>query len=96
MADIIYDIDKLKETKKSITNLKTSLDKCNVDLDKNLLSLKDGWDTDAGKKFFDEHKNNWSKYVKKYVRKLNGIENMINAVITQYEKINDSVNNINI
>ena len=95
MADIIYDIDKLRATKKSINDLRTSLDKCNTDLDTNLSGLT-AWNTDAGKKFFDEHKNNWSKYVKKYVKKLSGIENMIDAVIKQYEKINDSVDKINI
>lgn len=96
MADIIYDIDKLKAAKKSISSLKTELDTCNTNLDKNLTSLKNAWNTDAGKKFFKDHKNTWSTYVKKYVKKLNGLEKMIDAVIKQYENINDSVDKINI
>ena len=43
MADIIYDIDKLKAAKKSISSLKTELDTCNTNLDKNLTSLKNAW-----------------------------------------------------
>lgn len=54
------------------------------------------WKTNAGKKFFNEHKNNWSTFVKKYVKKLDGLEKMLNAVITQYNQINDEVGKINI
>lgn len=96
MADITYDLDDLETAKKAINNLKTELDTCNANLDANLTSLKTDWVTNAGKKFFEEHKDNWSEFVEKYVKKLNGLEDMLNAVIKQYNQINDEVDKINI
>jgi WXG100 family type VII secretion target len=96
MADISYDINELEKAKKAISKLKTELDTCDAQLDNNLTSLKSDWKTNAGKKFFNEHKNNWSTFVKKYVKKLDGLEKMLNAVITQYNQINDEVGKINI
>lgn len=96
MADIRYDIDSLEAARKSIENLKTELDECNTALDSNLKDLEHDWVTKAGKKFFKDHKNTWSIYVKKYTKKLSGIEKMLDAVIKEYKQINDDVRKINI
>ena len=96
MADLSYDIEQLKKAKKAISNLKTELDTCNSQLNTNLSDLKNDWQTPAGEEFFNEHKDTWSEYVKKYVKKLSGLESMINAVIVQYNQINEIVGRINI
>ena len=66
MADITYDIDKLKKAKEAIDDLIDNLNDDNKKLTEALADLKAGWKTDTGTKFFDEHKDTWTEYVKKY------------------------------
>lgn len=96
MADIIYDLDKLEEAKKSIENLINTLKTDNDNLTDALGSLKAEWKTDTGKKFFDDHKDTWSEYVKKYVKKLTGVSDMLQKAIDQYEKIGSEVKNLKV
>lgn len=96
MADIIYDIDKLLAAKKAIDNLADTLDKDNRDLTSSLEKLKKEWQTDSGEKFFKDHKDTWSEYVKKYVQRLKGVSDMLQAAIVQYEQIDNEVRNLKV
>ena len=87
MADIIYDIDKLEKAKEAIDDLIDNLNSDNEKLTEALADLKAGWKTDTGAKFFDEHKDTWSEYVKKYVKKLTGVSDMLQKAIDRYENI---------
>lgn len=58
--------------------------------------MKVGWKTDTGTKFFDEHKDTWTEYVKKYVKKLTGVSNMVQKAIDRYENINSEVKNLKV
>lgn len=94
MATISYDIDSLKKAKKSIKKLKDSLNETNENLNTSMTELKEAWNTKAGKKFFKEHKDTWSVYVKNYTNKIKGIEDMLGSVISEYEEINEEVSKI--
>lgn len=96
MADIIYDIDKLKTAKEAIDDLIDNLNDDNKKLTEALADLKAGWKTDTGTKFFDEHKDTWSEYVKKYVKKLNGVSSMLQKAIDRYENIGSEVKNLKV
>lgn len=96
MADIIYDIDKLKKAKEAIDDLIDNLNDDNQKLTEALADLKAGWKTDTGTKFFDEHKDTWSEYVKKYVKKLTGISNMLQKAIDRYGNIDSEVQNLTV
>lgn len=96
MTDIIYDIDKLKKAKEAIDDLIDNLNDDNQKLTKALVDLKAGWKTDAGTKFFDEHKDTWSEYVKKYVKKLTGVSDMLQKAIDRYENIGSEVKNLKV
>lgn len=96
MADITYDIDMLRSAKSAIDNLKETLDTDNQNLTIALENLKNGWNTSAGKKFFEDHKDTWSEYVKKYVQKLTGVSDMLQKAIDQYEKIGSDVRNLKV
>lgn len=96
MADIIYDIEKLEKAKKSIDDLINTLETDNKNLSTNLGNLKAEWQTDAGKKFFTDHKDTWSEYVKKYVKKLTGVSDMLKKAIDEYEKIGSEVKNLKV
>lgn len=96
MADIIYDIDKIKKAKEAIDDLIDNLNDDNKKLTAALADLKAGWKTDTGTKFFDEHKDTWSEYVKKYVKKLKGVSGMLQKAIDRYENIGSEVKNLKV
>ena len=94
MANITYDLDSLIEAKKSINELKDTLNKTNKNLNTSMEALKEAWKTEAGKNFFDNHKDTWAVYVTNYSKKLEGIEQMLNSVISEYESINDEISKL--
>lgn len=96
MADITYDIDKLKKAKEAIDDLIDNLNDDNKKLTEALADLKAGWKTDTGMKFFDEHKDTWTEYVKKYVKKLKGVSDMLQKAIDRYENIGSEVKNLKV
>lgn len=95
-ADLIYDIENLRTAKKAIDDLVDDLDSSNADLTLSLGDLEKAWQTPAGEKFFQDHKNTWSVYVTKYSRKLRGVSSMLNKAITEYEGIANEVKNLKI
>ena len=90
MADITYDIDKLKKAKEAIDDLIDNLNDDNKKLTEALA------ETDTGTKFFDEHKDTWSEYVRKYVKKLTGVSDMLQKAIDRYENIGSEVKNLKV
>ena len=96
MADITYDIDKLIKAKEAIDDLIDNLNDDNKKLTEALADLRAGWKTDTGTKFFDEHKDTWSEYVRKYVKKLTGVSDMLQKAIDRYENIGSEVKNLKV
>ena len=96
MADITYDIDKLKKAKEAIDDLIDNLNDDNKKLTEALADLRAGWKTDTGTKFFDEHKDSLSEYVRKYVKKLTGVSDMLQKAIDRYENIGSEVKNLKV
>lgn len=96
MANIEVDLEKLKSAKLSVDNLIDTLNDDNEKLNDSLKELKAGWKTDAGKKFFKEHKDTWTTYVNKYVKKLKGVSGMLEKAIAQYDKFDNEVTNLKV
>lgn len=96
MANITYDLEQLEEAKKAIGKLAEKLSDDNKQLTEMLATLEQEWNTDAGKKFFKEHKDTWSKYVEKYVQKITGVKDMLQNAIDIYEQIDNEVSNLKI
>ena len=85
-----------RHAKKAIDELIDDLNDNNEKLTEALGALKEGWKTDTGTKFFDEHKDTWSAYVAKYVKKLTGVSDMLQKAIDRYEKIGSEVKNLKV
>lgn len=96
MANIIYDIEKLEKAKDAIDKLAEALETENEELTKALAALQEEWNTEAGKKFFEEHKDTWSNYVAKYVQKITGISDMLKKAIEEYNNIANEVTNLKV
>ena len=93
---IEYDISDITKAKNAVNDLIDNLNNDCTALDSALAQLKKDWNTDAGKKFFKDHKDTWTEYVKLYVKKLTGIKNMLEKAETAYTNINDEVSKLKI
>lgn len=96
MADIIYDIEALERAKEAIEDLIDTLNECNTNLNKDMQELEKGWQTDAGTKFFEEHRDAWTEYVKKYVARIKGVQSMLEMAISYYQAMDDEVANLKV
>lgn len=89
MADVMYNIDKLRDSQKAIKKQRTDLLELNTKLKANLDSLKKDWKTPAGKKFFNDNIVDWDDDVKKYANMLEGISQMLEKAIGEYNAIDN-------
>lgn len=89
MADVMYNIDKLKDSQKAIKKQRTELLDLNKKLKAELDSLKKDWNTPAGKNFFKENIVDWDDDVKKYAKMLEGISQMLEKAIGEYNMIDN-------
>ena len=89
MADVMYNIDKLRDSQKAIKKQRTDLLKLNTKLKADLDLLKQGWKTPAGKKFFNDNIVDWDDDVKKYANMLEGISQMLEKAIGEYNAIDN-------
>ena len=96
MKNTGYELEAFYESKKAIHDLVDNLDKSCNELDVALEELRQAWQTKAGEKFFEEHEQEWTTYVKKYTRKLRGIEKMLQCAINHYEQMDNEVKNLNV
>lgn len=96
MADLIYDTEKLNKAKKALDALRDDLDEDLGALDTALEDLKKGWNTEAGKTFFEDHQDTWSIYVRQYTKKLEGVSNMLLEAINEYDQVSQKVENLSI
>lgn len=91
-----FDISKLEETKEKCVNTMDDLTKDKDQLIKQLDDLQKGWQTPAGKKFFEDQNDDWAKQIDNYVRITEGITSLIEIAINQYQAVIDEAKNINI
>lgn len=96
MANIEVNLEDLKSAKLAVDKLINTLNEDNRLLNASLNQLKSDWKTDAGKKFFENHKDTWTAYVDKYVKKLNGVSDMLDKAIKQYDKLDNEVTNLSV
>lgn len=89
MADVMYNIDKLRDSQKAIKKQRTDLLELNTRLKADLDLLKQGWKTPAGKKFFNDNIVDWDDDVKKYANMLEGISQMLEKAIGEYNAIDN-------
>lgn len=89
MADVMYNIDKLRDSQKAIKKQRTDLLELNTKLKADLDLLKQGWKTPAGKKFFNDNIVDWDDDVKKYANMLEGISQMLEKAIGEYNAIDN-------
>lgn len=94
MADVKYNLEKLKDAKKRFGILKDNLNSLNSDLTEQLQNLQTEWNTPAGKKFFENKQADWSADVTRYTTMLQGVADLLQAAIDEYELIDDEADKL--
>ena len=82
-----FDIEKLNNMKSTCANFSTVIDGLKKDLFDDLNSLKNDWQTDAGKKFFEELDTDWVNHVEKYIQIAGEIEKLLDVAIKEYSTL---------
>lgn len=96
MADVVYNIDKLRDSQKAIKKQRTDLLALDKKLKTQLEALKKGWKTPAGKKFFKDDIVDWDDDVKKFANMLQGISEMLGKAVDEYVAIDNDANKLSL
>ena len=94
MPDIKYNLHRLNEAKKNISNLAYE-----IECDKNKLNalfdtLKEDWQTKAGDTFFERYGEDWLNGINDFVERLVTLSKMLEKATMEYELIKDEVNKV--
>ena len=87
MNTLEFDIDKLNNMKTTCTTLSKEIEDSKKALFDDLEMLKSNWQTDAGKKFFEELDTNWVSHVEKYKQVAEEIEKLLDVAIKEYSTL---------
>lgn len=94
MNTLEFDIHKLNNMKSTCDALSAEIGQLKENLFKDLESLKADWQTDAGKKFFEELDTNWVSHVEKYVQVAEEIGKLLAVAIKEYSLLVEEAKNL--
>ena len=91
-----FDIDKLKQTQTKCNELKDELSSDKDKLMDLLNGLRKDWQTDAGKKFFNEQNTDWESQVDNYAKIIGAISELLTVAINQYQIVIDEAKKLSV
>lgn len=91
-----FDIEKLENIKTECEAAKDQLTKLDTELSKSLEELKNQWKTPAGKKFFDDLDEDWSKQVQQYTKITGAIVKLLDKALESYRPVEEEADSISI
>lgn len=87
--EVTYDIDELRKMKKKINQTKIDIEEMRNTLTKNFITLREKWNTPAGKSFFASYDVDWSQQVNQYIRILGAVEELLQVAISKYQELDN-------
>ena len=94
--ELKFDIDKLRETIAKCDEIKDTLTKRKTELIGELEELREKWQTEAGRTFFQDQNSDWEAQVDNYVKITDAISKLLAAAIVQYENVVSEAKQLNI
>ena len=85
--ELEFDVDKLRSTREKCEELTKALEERQKGLQSSLETLKKGWNTPAGKKFFETKDNDWSEQVNHYIDIAKAVISLLDCAIKEYAEI---------
>lgn len=86
-SELQFDVDLLRSTKQKCEDLIQDLSDSQTELKTSLDQLRKDWNTDAGKKFFQDQDNDWSEQVDHYLKIAGAVVSLLNCAIKEYAEI---------
>ena len=89
MAYLKYDIDKMLEVKQVYADAVSKMTEIQKTMQKMVDSVKDGWDSDAGKAFFEKYDEEWLKGFTQYKQVLRHMSENLNTAQGKYNEVTE-------
>lgn len=91
-----FDLDELRNMRDELRKKKDRFEDARKKLPKELSGLKKDWDTPAGRTFFREMDDDWSKQVKQYIRIVEAVLELLDGAIREYEPLQESADSLSV
>ena len=92
--ELAFDLDELKELSRKTETLKTDLDEQRNSLTEGLEQLRNDWQTDAGKRFFEQFDDSWKDDVEKFEDTLEVFQTILENAVDEFKDVVDKANKI--
>ena len=91
MADFKVDIEVLQKTKQTYNESVTNINNIKNNLTTLVQQLKEtGWNSDAGKKFFESYDEGWAKNIDKYTKFVEFMSELLVQAEASYQEVIDA------
>lgn len=96
MDKLQFDTERLCSMKGDIERAIGNLQTVNKSLQEQMQTLREKWNTPAGKVFFENQNLDWSESVEDYIQVMNTMKEMIEYAILKYEPIQQEAERLSI
>lgn len=95
-AKLVFDLEELERFSAKVAEIQEDLQNLQTTIRTEMETLKAGWNTPAGREFFEKQEYEWAEEVKKYVAILETLHEMIAFAHTQYTEVKETGEKISI
>ena len=89
MSYLQYDTEKMIEVKQVYADAVSKMTEIQKKMQKMVDSVKEGWDTDAGKAFFEKYDEEWLKGFNQYKEVLRHMSENLNTAQGKYTEVSN-------
>ena len=92
--ELKFDISKIDEMESKLADIAAELEQYKKDILESLDTLKNDWNTAAGKDFMSTVNTDWTVEVDKYINIIKGVESLLKEASKQYATIEDEIDKL--
>ena len=89
-GSLAFHLDELQGFSTTVETLKEELEELSDDIRKEMETLNAGWNTPAGREFFQKQDYQWAAEVKKYIGILETLREMIDFAGSKYSEVKEA------
>lgn len=91
-----FDLERLSAMSEKLEKVAEELSGTGASLQEKMEQLRKGWNTPAGKAFFENQTTSWTDEVEKYIQILQTMKSMIDYASEEYSRVEDLANTLSI
>lgn len=93
---LAFNLEELESFSRTIQDLSTDLQELEQLISSEMIALKTGWDTPAGRAFFEKQDLEWAEEVKHYIQILDTLKEMIDYAHSQYSEVKNTAEKLSV